>query len=167
MEHRLDILPCGPTRTGRFLFGGALTACALMASAAMARPVSETPPDASSPRAVMTWAMDLDRTGWDYLGSADDAIYFVRPPARLPNGHLKVTLRAEFYNHAQVGKISSSLAEFEIDCRAFALRRLSNKMLAGHNLQGDVLSADAKPGDWLTPPGVLIPAAVTGACLAQ
>ena len=157
----------GPALFAARLALAGLSVGATGVSSALARPASDTPPDATSPKAVMTWALDLDRKGWDYLGSADDAIYFARRPDHLPNGHLKLSMRAEFYNHAKVGKISSSLAEFEIDCSAFAMRRLSNRMLAGHNLSGDVLSADAKATDWMTPPGVLVPAAVTGACLAK
>lgn len=134
------------------------------ANAAPSR-VSETPPPADDAAAIMRWALTLDRTGWEYLGSADDGIYFVRQPVRTPNGHLDLQLRAEFYDHSQVGRISSSLAEFEIDCSTFTMRRLRNQMLADHNLAGAVLSADDKPTAWFEPPGKLIPAALTGACL--
>lgn len=129
--------------------------------------VSEAVPDWHSPKAVMLWAKNLDRRGWDYLGSADDAIYFVSRPKRQARGRLTFALRGEFFDHAQVGEISSSIAVFEADCDAFSMRRLSARMLSEHDLKGRLLKNDTAETDWFDPPGVLIPAAITGACLTD
>ncbi len=151
-------------RNGMLGFGAATGLMALSPAAQSA--VSETPPDWTTPRAVMLWAMGLDRQGWDYLGSADDAIYFVQHPKPLSNGRATFALRGEFFDHRQVGRISSSLAVFEVDCPVFRMRRLSTRMLSEHDLMGETLNLDERPTDWFEPPGRLIPAAVTGACLS-
>lgn len=154
-------------RGWRKCMGGlGLAAGLLTAPHAVQAAVDEAPPDWTSPKAVMLWAMGLDRAGWDYLGSADDAIYFAQRAKGLPNGHATFALRGEFFNHKQVGRISSSQAVFEVDCPAFRMRRLSSRMLSQHNLKGETLNLDERPTDWFEPPGHLIPAAVTGACLS-
>lgn len=151
----------------RAVLPGAALGMALLGLAPLARAaVDETTPDWHSPKAVMAWAMELDRKGWDYLGSVDDSIYFTRRADPLPDGHLTFALRAEFFDHRQVGQVSSSLTEFEVDCQAFRMRRLSTRILSRHNLKGDTLKFDDRPTDWFEPPGGLIPAALTGACLS-
>lgn len=124
-------------------------------------------PDPSSPASVMHWAMNLDLRGWDYLGSADDSIFFVSRPRVLPNGHKVFGSRAEFFDHSQVGEISSLVAEMEVDCDRFKLRRISTRSFAAHNLTGKVLFEDHTITDWFSPPGNLVPASATGACLAR
>jgi hypothetical protein len=131
-----------------------LAAAAMSASPAPAAPA--TPPraaqgiDSYTAEEVAYARIALTVTGWNLLSAARDLVVFYRGSPSLPTA--KLWIRGEHYPLGPdnpLGTGESFVTLYEVDCTAGRARTLSSTVYSGAKMQGEIVAASDKAGDWV------------------
>jgi opacity protein-like surface antigen len=130
-----------------------LAAAALSASPAPAAtaPAGPAPAiDSYTAQEVAYAHSALTVAGWNLLSAARDLVVFYRGAPSQPIA--KVWIRGEHYPLGPdnpLGNGESFVNLYEIDCVGDRARTLSSTVYSGAKMQGDIVAASDKSGDWV------------------